>query len=123
MANEPLKVEIPPQVVKKQEYLLLVDYVRQGAWKNNTWLASILDVNDETVMEWKKTKPVLDARREAIAHLLKDFSRRGDVKDRLKETGFQIDPEELKVNVATSQWSDEQLKQFIDTEAARRIAG
>ena len=96
--DNPPEVEIPPQVQKKQEYLLLVDYVRAGAWRNNTWLASILGVNDETVTEWKKTAPVMEARKEAIKGLLKDFEKKGDVEKRLAETGFEVEPSRIDLS-------------------------
>lgn len=90
---------VEPQVQKKYEYGLLVEYVKQGAWKNNTWLASVLGVDDDTVAAWKKTKPVIEARQEAVKGLLKDFTRRADVMNRLVENGFNVEPQKSELTV------------------------
>lgn len=87
------------QVQKEAEYDQLLEYVAAGAWKNNTWLASVLGVDDDTVADWKKTIPVVKARQLAVKGLLKDFTRRGDVKDRLKENGMDFDAEKLDVSM------------------------
>lgn len=87
------------QVQKKYEYQLLIEYVQSGAWKNNTWLASVLGVDEDTVSAWKKTEPVMKARQEAIKGLLKDFTGKGEIKDRLAETGFKVETQKSEEEI------------------------
>lgn len=90
---------VPDQVLKKQEFLFFIDNVKDGLWKNNTYLAELCDVDRDTIAEWKKTPQAIAARREANKDLRRAFKGRGDMDKRMKEAGFEIEPEESNLNI------------------------
>lgn len=91
-------LEREPQVYKEREYQCLLDMVSQGAWRNNRAIASIVGVDENTLAKWKETEPIINARQKYInTKLLPDFIKKGDVKDRLKEAGFDLAPDKLDI--------------------------
>lgn len=108
------------QVYKKQEFLSMLELISKGIWKNVN-LANALHVNVDTITDWKRTPEAEDAHRKAI---LKYADKRTDAESILRELGMELDSTEVPLlNVTINSWSDEQLKQFIESEATRRITG
>lgn len=109
-----------PQIYKQAEFDMMLQLISKGIWKNVN-LANALHVNVNTITDWKKQPEAEKAHREAI---LKFAGRRTDVENILKELGMEIDSTEVPLlNVTINSWSDEQLKQYIESETARRITG
>lgn len=90
---------VPDHVLKKQEFLFFIENVKDGLWKNNTYLAELCDVDRDTIAEWKKTPQAILARRKANKELRRAFKGRGDIDKRMKEAGFEIEPQEANMNV------------------------
>lgn len=108
------------QVYKKQEFTSMLELISKGIWKNVN-LANALHVSVDTITDWKRSPEAEKAHREAI---LKFAGRRTDVENILKELGMEIDSTEVPLlNVTINSWSDDQLKQYIESETARRITG
>ena len=122
-AKDALKVEKQdsiPQVYKQTEFNMMLELIEKGIWKNVN-LANALHVNVNTITDWKKQPQAEDAHRKAI---LKYADKRTDVESILRELGMELDSNEVPlINVTRHSWSDEQLKQFIESEATRRITG
>lgn len=115
MRDESVKSVIPPQVIKVQEYQCLLDMVSQGVWRNNKAIANIVGIDEDTLTAWKKTEPIINARQKYInTKLLPDFIKKGDVKDRLKEAGFDLAPDKLDIT-SGGEVLTPLLVKFIDT--------
>lgn len=110
------------QVNKEEEYGLMCQFITEGLWSTSN-LAKVVGVDRKTIETWKPLPEAQAAYRTACKNVLKKRRQRGDVEKELKELDLEVAVDQLDINVQTSQWTDEQLKQFIDTETARRIAG
>lgn len=99
MKEEVAKIAIPPQVLKKEDYLFFVECVLDGMWSNNTYLAELCGVDRNTIADWKKTDPVMKARKEASRDLIKKFKKDGDLEKRLREAGMEVEPETQRSEV------------------------
>lgn len=97
--NLPTLPSAEPLVLKEFEYSVFLDFVKQGLWKNNKLLSELCSVSDDTIIEWKKRKEAIEARRIALADTLKAFKNRGDVEKRLKEQGMEFDNQTVNLNI------------------------
>lgn len=110
------------QVLKEEEYGLMCQFIADGLWSTSN-LSRVVGVDRKTIESWKPLPEAQAAYRLACKNVLKKRRQRGDVEKELKELDLDVAADQLDINVQTSQWTDEQLQQFIEQEAARRIAG
>lgn len=86
-----------PQVYKEEDYAYFIECVKDGLWNNNTYLAELCGVERETIAKWKKTKPVVEARRQYSNDLRKEFKTDGTIEKKMKEAGMEVESEQTQV--------------------------
>lgn len=92
-------LEEEPQVQKEEEYSVFLGLVSRGLWKNNTFIADVVGVDDNTIATWKKRKEVKKLRRQSISGDLDRWKRSSDPEKRLKEQGMEFDPDRVEAKV------------------------
>lgn len=102
-----------PDIVKKDEFELMLELITQGLWKGVN-LAAALHVNQDTITAWKKRPEAKDAHRRAI---LKFVRRRTDVEKILKELEIETEPDGPSlIQNNFYQLTDGQLDTFIQSK-------
>src|SRR5690606_16300172 len=105
-----------PQVYKQNELDLMIELIKAGDWKS-TNLSKILNLDMNTVADWKKREDVQEAYRLTV---LKFVKRRQDPEKVLSELGFDSDPDApLIQNNYYTNLSDSQLDELIKAKAGK----
>lgn len=84
-----------PQVYKQNELKLFIELVEAGLWRN-TNLAKALNIDVDTVADWKKRPEVQEAYRKTILKLVKV---RPDIEKILKEMAIESDPDTMTLGL------------------------
>lgn len=109
-----------PRVYKEEEYGLMCQFIQKGLWSNSN-LSRVVGVDRETISDWKKRPEAQQAYRQACEEVLKKRRRRGDVEKEMRELDLDVTNDILDINYKVDSWTDDQLKQFIESEATRRV--
>ncbi len=96
------------QVHKEYEYSIFLGLVSEGAWKNDSYLARVCNVDRDTIAKWKLQPEVIKINQELNKNLLSRWKRIGKVEDLLKEQDMQFDPDktETKITIEISNLDD-----------------
>ena len=97
--KKPHLSDIEPLVLKEEEYLVFLGLVGRGLWKNNVFIADLIQVNEETIASWKKRKEVIELRQVSVRGDLERWKRSSDPEKRLKEQGMEFETDKLNVSM------------------------
>lgn len=106
-----------PQVVKKNEFDLMLKFVRLGMWRT-TNLSKACNVDMDTITAWKKRPETIIAYQEAVEKIIKKRYNISDPDKLMRELDLESDlsPSSLTQNNIYLGLNDEQLDKLIESK-------